>query len=93
MSMTKPEIVKLISDNAGITLKAAEQTVNTMADLLVDEVKTDGRFVLAGVGVFTLVDRAAKVGRDPRNGEPIKIAKKKAVKFKASASFKKAVNE
>lgn len=92
MSMTKPEIVKLISDTAGITQAAAEKAVNTMTDLLVDEVKTEGRFVLAGVGVFTRVERAAKIGRDPRNGEPIKVEAKQAVKFRPAVSFKKAVN-
>ena len=93
MSMTKPELIKIIANSAEITLKAAEQAVNTLTDLLVDEVKTEGRFALAGVGVFALVERAAKDGRNPKTGEPIKIAEKKAVKFKAAASFKEAVNE
>lgn len=92
MSMTKQEIIKTIAKSAAITLKEAEQAVNTLVDLLVDEVKTEGRFALAGVGVFTLITRAAKTGRNPRNGEPIKIAEKKAVKFKPAVSFKETVN-
>ena len=90
--MTKQELIKIVADSAEITLKAAEQAVNTMTDLLVDEVKTEGRFALAGVGVFTQVARAAKTGRDPRDGSPIKIPEKKAVKFKPAVSFKEAVN-
>jgi DNA-binding protein HU-beta len=90
--MTKQELIKIVADSSEITQKAAEQAVNTMTDLLVDEVKTEGRFALAGVGVFTLVTRAAKTVRDPRNGEPIKITEKKAVKFKPAVSFKEAVN-
>jgi DNA-binding protein HU-beta len=90
--MTKQELIKVIADSAEITLKAAEQAVNTLTDLLVDEVKTEGRFALAGVGVFTPVDRAAKDGRNPRTGEPIKIAEKKAVKFKPAVSFKETLN-
>lgn len=90
--MTKPELIKVVADNAEITLKAAEKAVNTMTDLLVDEVKTEGRFALAGVGVFTLVERTARTGRDPRNGQPIEVAAKKMVKFRPAVSFKEAVN-
>jgi DNA-binding protein HU-beta len=92
MSMTKQELIKVIANSAEITLKAAEKAVNTLTDLLVDEVKTEGRFVLAGVGVFALVTRAAKEGRDPRDGSPIQIPEKKAVKFKPAVSFKEALN-
>lgn len=92
MSMTKPEIIKVIADSAGITLEAAYKAVNTLTDLLVDEVKTEGRFVLAGVGVFTEVVKAAKIGRNPKTGEPIQIAEKKGVKFRPAVSFKTAVN-
>ena len=92
MSMTKPELIKIIADNADITLKAAEKAVTTLTDLLVDEVKTEGRFALAGVGVFARVTRAAKVGRDPRTGEPVQIPEKKGVKFKPAVRFKEAVN-
>ena len=60
MSMTKQELIKTIANSADITLKAAEKAVNTLTDLLVDEVKTEGRFALAGVGVFTRVTRAAR---------------------------------
>jgi DNA-binding protein HU-beta len=92
MSMTKQEIVKVIADSASITLKAAEKAVNTLTDLLVDEVKTEGRFVLAGVGVFTEVTRAAKEGRNPQTGDPLQIPEKKAVKFRPAVSFKEKLN-
>jgi len=90
--MTKQELIKIIADSAEITLKAAEKAVNTMTALLVDEVKTEGRFVLAGVGVFTQVYRSPRMGRDPRTGEAIPVAAKKMVKFRPAVSFKEAVN-
>lgn len=92
MSMTKQELIKVIADSAGITQEAAGIAVNTLRDILVDKVMIEGRFALDGVGVFTLVDRAAKDGRNPRTGEPIKIAEKKAVKFRPAVSFKEALN-
>ena len=92
MGMTKPELIKVIADSAEITLKAAEAAVNTLTDLLVDEVKTEGRFALAGVGVFTEVVRAARDSRNPKTGEAIQVPEKKSVKFRPAASFKAAVN-
>ena len=70
MSMTKQELIKTIANSAAITLKEAEQAVNTLVDLLVDEVKTEGRFALAGVGVFTQVTRAAKERPEPQDRRP-----------------------
>ena len=90
--MLKSELIKIIANSAEITLKAAEKAVNTLTDLLVDEVKTEGRFALAGVGVFTEVVKAAKVGRNPKTGEAIQIPAKKSVKFKPATGFKAAVN-
>lgn len=92
MSMTKPELIKVIAGSAEITLKAAEEAVNTLTDLLIDEVKIEGRFALAGVGVFTKVVRAARTSRNPKTGESIQVAEKTAVKFKPAASFKAALN-
>ena len=93
MSMSKPELIKIVADSAAITLKAAEQAVNTLTREIVEQVWANGRFALDGIGVFTRVDRAARTGRDPRNGSPIHIPEKKAVKFKPSVSFKAALNE
>jgi DNA-binding protein HU-beta len=90
--MTKQEMAKIIANNAGITQKAANHAVAIVVDLLVDEVRTTGRFDLYGVGVFTKVERAARASRNPRTGEAIQVEAKRSVKFRPAVSFKKAVN-
>ena len=90
--MTKQELIKTVANSAAITLREAEQAVNTLIALLVDEVKTEGRFALAGVGVFTAVTRAARERRNPQTGEPIQVPANKSVKFRPAASFKKTLN-
>jgi DNA-binding protein HU-beta len=92
MSMTKQELIKVVANSAEITQNAAEIAVNTLRDLLVDEVKTNGRFALDGIGVFTEVTRAARASRNPKTGEAIQVPEKKSVKFRPAASFKTAVN-
>ena len=59
----------------------------------VKEVVASGDKVdIAGFGSFTPVEKAARVGRNPKTGEAVQIAAKKAVKFKVSKTFKDALN-
>ncbi|MDI6752807.1 MAG: HU family DNA-binding protein [Thermodesulfobacteriota bacterium] len=89
--MTKVEVIKNVAKEACITNSAAELAVNRIRDIIVDEVVNAGRFALDGVGVFTLVERAAREGRNPQTGEAVKIPAKKVVKFKSSKSFRELV--
>lgn len=58
----------------------------------IDNLTRVGRAQLRGLGVLTVVDTAARVGRNPATGEPIDIPAGKKVKFKASAALKAAIN-
>lgn len=89
--MTKAEVIRDVARRASITKWAAELAVNQIRDIIVAEVKGSGRFALDGVGVFTLVERAAREGRNPQTGEAVKIPAKKVIKFRPSKSFKEAI--
>lgn len=89
--MNKTELARKIATEKEITIKAAteaiETVVNTIADTLVDgeEIK------IAGFGTFSVVERAAREGRNPATGETIQIEASKSPKFKASKTLKDAV--
>ena len=89
--MTKQEVIRNVAREASITNSAAELAVNRVRDIIVREVMNTGRFAMDGVGVFTLVERAARAGRNPQTGEAVKIPARKVVKFKPARSFKEAV--
>ncbi len=89
--MTKVEMIRNVAKKASITKWAAELAVNQIRDIIVDEVSRSGRFALDGVGVFTLVERAAREGRNPQTGEAVKIPAKKVVKFRPAKQLKVAV--
>jgi len=59
---------------------------------LVEQLKEGGKVQLVGFGTFEAVERAAKEGRNPQTGEPMKIAACKAPKFKAGKALKDALN-
>ena len=89
--MTKVEMIRNVAREASITNSAAELAVNRVRDIIVDEVMNTGRFAMDGVGVFTLVERAARTGRNPQTGDPVKISARKVIKFRPSKSFKELV--
>jgi DNA-binding protein HU-beta len=89
--MTKAEVISEVAKEASITRWAAELAVNRIKDIIVSQVQHTGRFAMDGVGVFTLVERAARVGRNPQTGGPVKIPARKVVKFRPAKSFKEAV--
>jgi DNA-binding protein HU-beta len=79
--MTKAEVIRSVARVASITNLAAETAVNRIRDIIVEEVMAAGRFALDGVGIFTVAQRAARDGRNPQTGDPVKIPAKKVVKF------------
>jgi len=92
VAKTKAELIQEVAARAEITKVEAEIALNTVRDAITDTLKELGRVAFDGVGVFTLIRRAARRGRNPKTGETIQIPAKEAVKFRPAASLKEAVN-
>ncbi|HLC17425.1 MAG TPA: HU family DNA-binding protein [Thermodesulfobacteriota bacterium] len=88
-SMTKVEVVKAISESTGLSQKDVSEVLEKMAELAYKE--AGNSFTIPGIGKLVLVDRAERMGRNPRTGETIRIPAKKAVKFRVSKVCKDAV--
>jgi DNA-binding protein HU-beta len=90
--MTKAELVNLIAKEAEITNAQAKITVEAIVETCVKKLKKEGRFALAGLGVFSVAKRAKRTARNPRTGEPVVIKAHKAVKFKPAKAVKDFIN-
>jgi len=88
-AMTKSQTMDHLANKAGITKKAAGQFVEELAALAYREAKN--AFTLPGLGKLVLVNRKARMGRNPQTGEPIKIPAKRVVKFRVAKACKDAV--
>jgi DNA-binding protein HU-beta len=88
-AMTKSQVTEHLSSKAGITKKAAGQFLDELASVAYKEAKNT--FTLPGVGKLVLVNRKARMGRNPQTGEPIKIPAKRVVKFRVAKACKDAV--
>ncbi|MGI9554195.1 MAG: HU family DNA-binding protein [Thermodesulfobacteriota bacterium] len=89
--MTKSQLSSHISEKAGITKKAANEIIDSLAAIAYKETKSSGQFTLPGLGKLVLDRRKARMGRNPATGATIKIPAKKVVKFRVAKAAKDAI--
>ena len=86
--MTKSQIVTKLAEESEITKKQAAAVLAELATLAYKQAKNG--FTIPGIGKIVLVQRKARMGRNPATGETIKIKASKTIGFKAGAELKKA---
>ena len=83
--MVRSEIVQAIAHkNPHLSPDEAERIVTTIFEAVVDHLTSGGRVELRGFGVFSSRARRARTGRNPRTGDKVEVAAKRAVHFAAS---------
>ncbi len=87
--LTKSAIAAAIAEKTGITKKQGTEILDFLADLAYKNAKNT--FTLPGIGKLVLVNRKARMGRNPATGEEIKIPAKKVVKFRVAKAAKDAI--
>ena len=90
--MNKTELIDHIATSADISKAAAARALDAMIDGVTTTLAKNDSVTLVGFGTFTVGDRAARTGRDPRTKEPIKIKAAKVPKFTAGKALQDAVN-
>ncbi len=93
MSITKADLINLLSEKAGITRVKAETVVNTIFDSMVEALMKDDRIEIRGFGSFVNRSYDSYQGRNPRTGEIIKVDQKKLPFFKVGKELKEEINE
>lgn len=90
--MNKSDLVDAIAADAGISKAAAKVALDSVTNNVTKTLKKGGKVSLVGWGTWSVSKRAARTGRNPQTGAPIKIKAKNVVKFKAGAGFSNEVN-
>jgi DNA-binding protein HU-beta len=85
--MSKQALVEAVK-KTGLKASAADKAVNAITIAIAKELKNSQKFSIPGFGSFHVSKRAARMGRNPRTGEPIKIKASKGVRFKAGMKLK-----
>ncbi len=90
--MNKSELIDAVAAAADISKAKAAQAVDGVTSAVTTALSKGDQVTLVGFGTFSVRERAARTGRNPRTGEEIKIAAAKIPAFKAGKALKDAVN-
>ncbi len=88
-ALTKSQLAASIAEKSEISKKQAAEILDHIAQLAYKHAKNT--FTLPGLGKLVLVNRKARVGRNPLTGETIQIPAKRVVKFRVSKAAKDAI--
>lgn len=88
-ALSKTEIIAKLAEKNGLTKKQVKQLLEDLANLAYQEAKNS--FTLPGLGKLVLVERKARMARNPRTGEMVQVPAKKVVKFKVAKVCKEAI--
>jgi len=90
--MNKGNLIDKVAKDCNMSKAAADQVLNSVLGAITGAVAAGDKVTLIGFGTFSVTERAAREGRNPRTGKKIKIPAKKVVKFKAGSKLADAVN-
>ncbi len=90
--MNKQDLISQIADQAEISKQKAGVALDATLEAIRNSLKKGDDVRLIGFGTFSVADRAATEGRNPRTGEKIQIPASKQPKFKPGKELKEAVN-
>ncbi|MET4699664.1 DNA-binding protein HU-beta [Constrictibacter sp. MBR-5] len=89
--MNKNELIAAVASDADLSKADATKAVDAVFDAITGALKSGTEVRLVGFGTFSVSERAASTGRNPRTGETIEIAASKQPKFKAGKGLKDAI--
>lgn len=89
--MTKADLIDSIASKLDMPKGQAERAVNTVFDDIVGALRNGDKVNISGFGTFTVSNRKARTGRNPKTGEPIDIPASRSAKFKPGKNLKDAL--
>ena len=90
--MNKSELVDSIAEKSGLNKTQATDALNAMMESIGEDLEEGETVSLVGFGTFSVKDRKARTGRNPKTGEPLEIPASKVPGFKAGKGLKDRLN-
>ncbi len=91
--MRKQDLIKVVADETGLSEAQAGKAINSFLGAIQDGLAKNVEVQISGFGSFKVVERAAREGRNPRTGEPMKIEARRSPTFKPGTQLKRTVEE
>jgi DNA-binding protein HU-beta len=90
--MNKAELIDAVANRAGLSKADAGRALDSTFEAIGKALRKGEKVALVGFGTFAVRKRAARMGRNPKTGDPIRIAAVKTAAFKAGKALKDSVN-
>ena len=90
--MNKSELIDNIAEKSGLNKTQASDALNAFIESVGEALENDDSISLVGFGTFSVKDRKARTGRNPKTGEPLEIPASKVPSFKAGKNLKDRLN-
>lgn len=85
--MNKTELIAAMAEKAGLTKVDAQKALSAFEEVIKEQMAKDDKVAILGFGTFSVSERAARTGVNPKTGKKITIEARKAVKFKAGSGL------
>ncbi len=85
--MNKTEFINAVAEKSGLSKIDAKKAVEAFVETVSNELKEGGKVALLGFGSFSVAEKSARKGVNPKTKQPIEIPARKSVKFKAGAEL------
>lgn len=85
--MNKTEFINAVAEKSGLSKVDAKKAVEAFVETVSSELKEGGKVALLGFGSFSVAEKSAHKGVNPKTKQPIEIPARKSVKFKAGAEL------
>jgi len=92
MGLNKTTLIAKVAELSGLSKVDSEKALKAIIDAVTAELAAKGDVKLIGFGTFSTVEKQERMGKNPQNGQPIKIAAKTSPKFKPGAALVTACN-
>lgn len=90
--MNKSELIDSMAGKSGLSKAEAAKALDALIESVTEGLSNGDRIALIGFGSWSVEQRSARTGRNPRTGDEIQIPAKNVIKFKAGAGLSNSVN-
>ena len=93
MTLTKAQIVEMISENNGFTRNKSVNVLETLIEIIKRDLASGEDVLISGFGKFCVKDKHQRRGRNPSTGEDLMLDSRKVVTFNCSGKLRKAISK
>ena len=92
INLTKKDLVNLVYMQIGFSKQVSENLIEEFFSIITENLKKEKKIKLSNFGTFTIREKKARIGRNPKTKEEKKISKRNVILFKPSKEFKEYIN-